>query len=171
MTLRASQIKVIAARGRRGEKVASLARNPNTFLAAVQIGVTVAGFAYAAAPVLNGFATLMRPIIWMLSQSTNVVVRLPGGDPKKAGEGTTEEESRDIYEAIAENPSEPLRDIVRAIPYLPATARVLPTLTMMRAEGQQIAVIIDEYGGTDGIATLEDLVEEVVGGDLRRIRH
>ena len=57
----------------------------------------------------------------------------------------------------------PLRDIVRAIPYLPATARVLPTLTMMRAEGQQIAVIIDEYGGTDGIVTLEDLVEEVVG--------
>ena len=120
---------------------------------------------------LNGFATLMLPIIWMLSQSTNVVVRLPGGDPKKAGEGTTEEESRDIYEAIAENPSEPLRDIVHAIPYLPATARVIPTLTMMRAEGQQIAVIIDEYGGTDGIATLEDLVEEVVGGDLRRIRH
>ena len=118
---------------------------------------------------LNGFATLMLPIIWMLSQSTNVVVRLLGGDPKKAGEGMTEEELRDIYEAIAENPSEPLRDIVHAIPYLPATARVIPTLTMMRAEGQQIAVIIDEYGGTDGIVTLEDLedledlVEELVG--------
>ena len=305
VTLRESQIKAIAARGRRGEKVASLARNPNTFLAAVQIGVTVAGFAsaaygasaispsvvplfvavglsqplsftlatlaltlliaylslvlgelvpkrlalqrnaafaYAVAPVLNGFATLMRPIIWMLSQSTNVVVRLLGGDPNKAGEGMTEEELRDIvssheglpdeerrilddvlslrhrllsevmrprpevaaldgtgsvqeaaaqvreqpysrypvvdrslddiigfvhvrdiHEAIAEYPSKPLRDIVRAIPYLPATARVLPTLTMMRAEGQQIAVITDEYGGTDGIVTLEDLVEEVVG--------
>ena len=48
VTLRASRIKVIAARGRRAEKVASLARNPNTFLAAVQIGVTVAGFASAA---------------------------------------------------------------------------------------------------------------------------
>lgn len=43
VTLRESQINAIAARGRRGAKVASLARNPNTFLSAVQIGVTVAG--------------------------------------------------------------------------------------------------------------------------------
>ena len=48
VTLRESQINAIAARGRRGEKVAALARNPNTFLSAVQIGVTVAGFASAA---------------------------------------------------------------------------------------------------------------------------
>lgn len=48
VTLRESQINAIAARGRRGAKVAGLARNPNTFLSAVQIGVTVAGFASAA---------------------------------------------------------------------------------------------------------------------------
>lgn len=48
VTLRDSQVNAIAQRGRRGEKVASLARNPNTFLSAVQIGVTVAGFASAA---------------------------------------------------------------------------------------------------------------------------
>ena len=56
-----------------------------------------------------------------------------------------------------------MREIVRPISYVPATARVLPALTMMRAEGQHIAVIVDEYGGTDGIVTLENLVEEVVG--------
>jgi putative hemolysin len=48
VTLRESQLNAIAARGKRGEKVAGLARNPNTFLSAVQIGVTVAGFASAA---------------------------------------------------------------------------------------------------------------------------
>jgi putative hemolysin len=70
---------------------------------------------------------------------------------------------RDLFEAISKDPATPVRDIVRTISYLPATARVLPTLTSMRAGGHHIAVIIDEYGGTDGIVTLEDLVEEVVG--------
>ena len=63
----------------------------------------------------------------------------------------------------AENPDRPVREIVRTISYLPSTARVLPTLTMMRAKNQHIAVIVDAYGGTDGIITLEELVEEVVG--------
>jgi putative hemolysin len=70
---------------------------------------------------------------------------------------------RDLFEAIAEGRDAALSDIVRSIPYFPSTARVLPTLTKMRADGHQIAVVVDEYGGTDGIVTLEDLVEEVVG--------
>ncbi|CAL4859287.1 hemolysin family protein [Microbacterium sp. MM2322] len=305
VTLRESQINAIAARGKRGAKVAGLARNPNTFLSAVQIGVTVAGFAsaaygatsiapsvaplieslgadpalaltvatlaltlviaylslvlgelvpkrlaiqrnaqfaYAVAPVLDGFAKVMRPVIWLLSVSTNALVRLLGGDPHKSGEEMTDEEVRDIvasheglpederriledvlslrgrqlsevmrprpevtalddtatigdaiaqvrelpfsrypvadtsiddiigfvhvrdlFEAIAEGRDAALSDIVRSIPYFPSTARVLPTLTKMRADGHQIAVVVDEYGGTDGIVTLEDLVEEVVG--------
>ncbi|UYG15955.1 hemolysin family protein [Brachybacterium huguangmaarense] len=305
VTLRESQLSAIAARGRRGEKVAALARNPNTFLSAVQIGVTVAGFAsaaygatslapsvaplfeaagadaalaltlstvlltlliaylslvlgelvpkrlaiqrnaqfaYAVAPVLSSFATLMRPIIWLLSVSTNALVRLLGGDPHKTGEELTDEEVRDIvasheglpdderkilddvlslrgrqvsevmrprpdvtalavastisqavasvrdlpfsrypvsegsiddlvgfvhvrdlFEAVGADPEGPVERLVRPVPYVPSTARVLPTLTRMRADGHHIAVVVDEYGGTDGIVTLEDLVEEVVG--------
>jgi len=53
--------------------------------------------------------------------------------------------------------------LMRPVEYVPSTAGVLPTLTRMRAAGHQIAVVVDEYGGTDGIVTLEDLVEEVVG--------
>lgn len=305
VTLRESQINAIAARGRRGEKVASLARNPNTFLSAVQIGVTVAGFAsaaygatsiapsvapllenlgvaaplaltlatvlltlviaylslvlgelvpkrlaiqrnaqfaYAVAPVLDGFATFMRPVIWLLSVSTNAVVRLLGGDPHKAADELSEEELRDIvathqslpdderrilddvlslrgrqvsevmrprpevvaldgaatlaeaiaevrelpfsrypvidaslddivgfvhvrdlFEAAADDSTRAVLGLMRPVEYVPSTAGVLPTLTRMRAAGHQIAVVVDEYGGTDGIVTLEDLVEEVVG--------
>lgn len=306
VTLRDSQVNAIAQRGRRGEKVASLARNPNTFLSAVQIGVTVAGFAsaaygassiapsvtpllvssfgfdaqaaltvatilltlivaylslvlgelvpkrlaiqrnaqfaYAVAPVLNGFAELMRPVIWLLSVSTNAVVRLLGGDPNRATEKLSDEELRDIvtsheglpederrilddvlslrnrqisevmrprpeviminsadtvseaigrieelsfsrypvmdqsiddiigfvhvrdlYEIASRGRDAPLAQVIRSIQYLPATARLLPTLTKLRAQNTHIAVVIDEYGGTDGIVTLEDLVEEIVG--------
>ena len=305
VTLRESQINAIAARGRRGAKIAGLARNPNTFLSAVQIGVTVAGFAsaaygatsiapavaplftglgvspqlaltlatvlltlmiaylslvlgelvpkrlaiqrnaqfaYAVAPVLDGFATVMRPVIWLLSVSTNALVRLLGGDPHKTADEISDDEIRDIvathqglpdderrilddvlslrgrqisevmrprpevvaldesagiaqavsqvrelpfsrypvsdrsidditgfvhvrdlFESAAEDPERTIEPLVRPIPYYPATARVLPTLTRMRADGHHIAVVVDEYGGTDGIVTLEDLVEEVVG--------
>jgi putative hemolysin len=301
VTLRESQVNALAARGKRGQKVADLARNPNTFLSAVQIGVTVAGFAsaaygassiapsvtplfenlglepgmaatvstialtlviaylslvlgelvpkrlaiqrnaafaYTVAPVLNGFAKLMRPVIWLLSLSTNVLVRLLGGDPNKTGEELTEEELRDIVSSheglpaderrilddvlslrdrhvsevmrprpevvtldaggtiaearetvrdlpysrypvaeqsiddvvgfvhvrdLSDDTERPLSAVMREIRYIPSTARVLPTLTAMRADGSHIAVVVDEYGGTDGIVTLEDLVEEVVG--------
>ncbi|WP_449409137.1 hemolysin family protein [Microbacterium maritypicum] len=305
VTLRESQINAIAARGRRGAKVAGLARNPNTFLSAVQIGVTVAGFAsaaygatsiapsvapllqswgldeqlsftlatviltlliaylslvlgelvpkrlaiqrnaqfaYAVAPVLDGFATIMRPVIWLLSVSTNALVRLLGGDPHKTADELSEEELRDIvathqslpdderrilddvlslrdrqvsevmrprpevvaldaaaplaeaivqvtelpfsrypvvdtsiddivgfvhvrdlFEAASTDATRTVETLTRPVEYLPSTARVLPTLTRMRAAGHQIAVVVDEYGGTDGIVTLEDLVEEVVG--------
>ncbi|KUG60220.1 hemolysin family protein [Nesterenkonia jeotgali] len=305
VTLRSSQVNAIAQRGRRGAKVAALARNPNRFLSAVQIGVTVAGFAsaaygassiapslvpwlsswglgaqasltvatilltliiaylslvlgelapkrlaiqrnaqfaYAVAPVLNGFARLMQPVIWLLSVSTNAVVRVLGGDPNRAAEELSEEELRDIvttheglpaderrilddvlslrnrqlsevmrprpevmalpggstvaeavahiqqlpfsrypvvdqsidditgfvhvrdlYDAAAKDPGTALEKVMRPIPYLPSTARVLPTLTNLRASNSHIAVVVDEYGGTDGIVTLEDLVEEVVG--------
>lgn len=303
VTLRESQINAIAQRGKRGKTVAGLARNPNTFLSAVQIGVTVAGFAsaaygaasiapsvtplleklglsvaaasttatiiltlliaylslvlgelvpkrlaiqhnarfsYAVAPVLGGFATLMRPVIWLLSVSTNAVVRLLGGDPNNTGDKLSDEELREIVtsheglpdderrilddvlslrdrqvseimrprpevvvlavdDSIADalesvralpysrfpvvdasiddivgfvhvrdlygssSSSTAVRDLMRPIPYIPSTAGVLPTLTGLRASGDQIAVVFDEYGGTDGIVTLEDLVEEIVG--------
>ncbi|MFI7581501.1 hemolysin family protein [Kocuria sp. M1N1S27] len=311
VSLRESQIKKIERSGRQGARTAALVRDPNLFLSAVQIGVTVAGFfssAYGAstiapdiaplieqaglsasaaqtvaligmtlviaylslvfgelvpkrlamqrsvgftrvlAPPLNLFAKLMRPVIWLLSASTNTVVRLLGGDPHAATEEVSADEIRemvvdtrgigpvsrsiltDVFEAgdrrlvevmrprtdvhfldgtlpvtqayrtalslphsrypvtgediddilgfvhirdlvvadadgdgVIEAPPRTLGEIVRPIPYLPKTNHVLRTLQYMRKEGHHIGLVVDEYGGTAGIVTLEDLVEELVG--------
>jgi CBS domain containing-hemolysin-like protein len=46
---------------------------------------------------------------------------------------------------------------------VPESVRLDPLLTLLRAEGFQMAVVVDEYGGTAGVVTLEDVVEEIVG--------
>ena len=57
-------------------------------------------------------------------------------------------------------------DVAREVKMLPDTKRVLTALSEMRRERQHLAVVVDEYGGTAGIVTLEDLIEEVIG-DIR----
>ena len=305
VSLRESQIDSFERQSRRGARVASVARDPNRFLSAVQIGVTVAGFLSAAygastlapdfvpvltglglpeaaaesaavvvltlliaylslvlgelvpkriamqkpaevallvAPPLDRFATVMRPVIWLLSASTDAVVRLLRLDPHAVSQDVTGEELRymvdqnsaleeqekallqDVFDAaerslaevmrprgdvtalpwggsVAEatrvvlaqpysrfpvygesiddvrgflhsrdllgaDPQAPFAALVREVPFLPSTNRVLPTMTWMRSHGAHLAVVVDEYGGTDGIVTLEDLVEELVG-DIR----
>jgi putative hemolysin len=201
------------------------------------------GLALMVARPLNGLATLSRPVVWVLSKSTNGLVRLFGGDPKVSGEAITEEELRDLVAAhesltsderklidevfragdrevrevmtprtevefleasttasraakqVAESnwsrfpvvgrdeddvvgfvhvrdlflPNHPagraatVGDLAREVKRLPGTARVLNALSEMRRENQHLAIVADEYGGTDGIVTLEDLIEEVIG--------
>ncbi len=306
VSLRESQVERLSERGRRGRTLASLVRDPNRFLAAVQVGVTLAGFisagfgasqiAPALSPVLESWglsegwasalafivvtiviayislvvgelvpkrialqraestalilagpvdllARVTRPFIWLLSVSTNALVRLLGGDPTTGKEQITGEELRDIVAATEEltaeeraliddvfdagdrelrevmlprtevaflDASTPVReaalevsdaphsrypvirgsaddvvgvvhirdlltreadrsrvgDLARETAFFPGTKQVIPALTEMRRLRQHLAIVVDEYGGTAGIVTLEDLVEELVG-DIR----
>ncbi len=309
ISLRESQIRQLATRGKRGARVAALAQNPNRYLATVQVGVTVSGFlsaaigaqklggyvaprleglgiaqgwsitisligvtlaiayfslvfgelvpkrlalfrneeiALASAPIIDFIAKLFHPIIWLLSHSTNALVRAFGIDPKAARSQMSEEElldlvaghaaltdeERDIVEEVFNasqrqvhevmvprievdfmdasllvskaialavdkahsrypvirgstdevvgfihvrdlldattraNGSVKIQELVRNIMFLPGTKAILPALTEMRAQRQHLAIVLDEYGGTDGIVTLEDLVERLIG-DIR----
>ncbi|MFZ9987263.1 MAG: transporter associated domain-containing protein, partial [Candidatus Nanopelagicales bacterium] len=66
----------------------------------------------------------------------------------------------------ADHPNRRVGDLVRETTFFPGTKQVIPALTEMRRLRQHLAIVVDEYGGTAGIVTLEDLVEELVG-DIR----
>jgi putative hemolysin len=304
VSLREGQLRALSRRGRRGQRVARLASDPNRFLSAVQIGVTLAtlmsgafgaallagklkdrlvhsipaGLASAVsliivtlvisfftlvfgelapkrialqraerislvvAPLLDRIATLARPVVWLLSRSTNLVVRLLGGDPAMARGMMTDEELRDLVtgnqalsadernivsevfdagkrqirevlvprteveflpaamtlrDAAATAAGAPysrfpvyqesnddvigfvhardlldvgaglqerrVGEICRPVKQLPNSKTVLSALSEMRRDRAHLAIVVDEYGGTAGIVTLEDLVEELIG--------
>lgn len=306
ISLRESQIRQLAGKGKRGDRVVALTKNPNGFLAAVQIGITFLGFlsaafgaerlgryisplfedlglsegvsktlalisitiviayvslvfgelvpkrlalyrteiiALAVAPLIDFTAKVFRPIIWLLSKSTDAIVKIFGIGAKEtrneiseaelaelvSGHTSLSDEEREIVEevfaagdlqlheimvprtevdfmdvglsitdAIAVaiehshsrypvtrgstdevigflhvrdllNPrvhssaGESILDLVRPVLNLPGTKGVLPALAEMRSKRSHIAVVLDEYGGTDGIITLEDLVECLIG--------
>jgi putative hemolysin len=57
----------------------------------------------------------------------------------------------------------PLARLVRPVHFVPETKPVDDLLNEMKGRGDQIVLVVDEYGGTSGLVTLEDLVEEIVG--------
>ncbi|HCT77258.1 MAG TPA: ion transporter [Micromonosporaceae bacterium] len=60
-------------------------------------------------------------------------------------------------------PESPVADLIRDVKRMPGSKPVLAALSEMRRERHTLAVVVDEYGGTAGIVTLEDLIEELVG--------
>ncbi|CAB4609740.1 MAG: DUF21 domain-containing protein [Actinobacteria bacterium] len=305
ISLRESQVKQISVKGKRGARVFKLSKNPNRFLAAVQVGITLCGFlsaalgaeqlgkyvipelegvgissqyseiisivaitlviayislvfgelvpkrlalyksesiALATASTLDFVATIFRPIIWLLSHSTDLILKIFGINSKMqqnqisevelmelvSGHADLTKEEREIVEEVF-NASDRLiheimvprtevdfldaslsisqarkmavelahsrypvvrgssdevigflhvrdllnpklddaqitiMELIRNILFLPGTKGVLPALTEMQTKRQHIAIVLDEYGGTDGIVTLENLVECLIG--------
>ncbi|MCD0443107.1 hemolysin family protein [Glycomyces sp. A-F 0318] len=298
VTLRDSQIQRLERESRGGRVLARLARDPNRFLATIQIGITLAGFLASATaavalaqplvPALSVFgsgaesvaivlvtlvltfvtlvfgelapkriamqraerwallvarpldvlATVARPAVWLLGRSTDLVVRLTGNNPAAGRDEVTTEEIRDLIEAQADFTADQrtilsgafeiaervlreiviprrdvtsipagasaaeaaqilvetghsrapvagpagiddvigtvhLRDLVgtdataaelaRPSMLLPESLKVTDALRRMRDEHEQFAIVVDEYGAVEGIITMEDLVEEIVG--------
>ena len=71
---------------------------------------------------------------------------------------------KDVFAVLAEGRTPPpLLDLLRQPLYVPQSMGVLDLLAEMRAKRTHLAIVIDEYSGTDGLVTIEDLVEEIVG--------
>ena len=72
---------------------------------------------------------------------------------------------RDLFSALYANGIENvvIEDILRPAHFVPETKDLGPLLTEFRRANQHMAIVVDEYGSTQGIVTLEDLLEEIVG--------
>ena len=72
---------------------------------------------------------------------------------------------KDVFRIIAsgEKPPATIAGLIRQPRYVPQSMGVLDLLADMRASQTHLAIVLDEYSGTDGLVTIEDLVEEIVG--------
>lgn len=71
---------------------------------------------------------------------------------------------KDVFAVLAARKEPPpLIDLIRQPLYVPQSMDVLDLLADMRAQRTHLAIVIDEYSGTEGLVTIEDLVEEIVG--------
>lgn len=73
---------------------------------------------------------------------------------------------KDVLLSLAQDPAKtgaPVDSVVRPALFVPETVAIADLLAEMRSSHNQMAIVIDEYGGTAGIVTLEELVEEIVG--------
>ncbi|MGH7628270.1 MAG: hemolysin family protein [Gemmatimonadales bacterium] len=71
--------------------------------------------------------------------------------------------AKDILSAIRSKPGERVREIMRPPLFVPSTREVEDVLADMKRLKTHLAVVLDEYGGTAGLVTMEDLLEEIVG--------
>jgi CBS domain containing-hemolysin-like protein len=69
---------------------------------------------------------------------------------------------RDVWRAQRDGLTQ-LDDIMRPVPFAPASKAVEDLIPEMRQQRTKMAIVVDEFGGTAGLVTLEDLIEEIIG--------
>lgn len=70
---------------------------------------------------------------------------------------------KDILAALAQNQEIVIRDLIRDVPIIAPSMNVLDLLMEMRQTRKHIAMVVDEFGGIDGLVTIGDIIEEIVG--------
>lgn len=70
---------------------------------------------------------------------------------------------KDFFYLVMNNSLEEVKTIIKSIAFIPPTMKISKLLRLLQNSKSHMAVIIDEYGGTMGIVTLEDVLEELVG--------
>jgi len=69
---------------------------------------------------------------------------------------------RDVWRAHRDG-LDRLEDVMRPVPFAPSSKAVEDLIPEMRAQRTKMAIVVDEFGGTAGLVTLEDLIEEIIG--------
>ncbi|MBX4258652.1 hemolysin family protein [Clostridium estertheticum] len=70
---------------------------------------------------------------------------------------------KDLYKQKIEGNSQKIEDVIREIKFVPESLSISELLKVFKKDKVQMAIIIDEYGGTSGLLTIEDILEEIVG--------
>jgi len=70
---------------------------------------------------------------------------------------------KDLLTSLLEGKTDSLENVMRPILTVPETISISRLLTMLQKQRSQMAILIDEYGGTAGLVTVEDIMEEIVG--------
>ena len=71
---------------------------------------------------------------------------------------------KDLIPAVLDGETDALAtEHMRRVLFVPETKDLFPLLSEMQTKRQQMAIVVDEYGGTDGLITVEDILEEIVG--------
>ena len=71
---------------------------------------------------------------------------------------------KDLMKSLIENKNNDIKNLIRPTYFIPESKLISEVLRELQKRGERLAIVMDEYGGTEGLITMEDILEEIVGG-------